>query len=347
MNALVSVIVPVYNVEKYLTKCIESILSQTFRGFELILVDDGSTDKSGLICDRYAQKDERIRCIHKQNGGLTSARLAGYRASTGAYICFIDSDDHVSTDYLNKLMTAMEENQVDVAMCSYYVEDAKHSTAVSLPYEPKVFTDPKEVEQLFVCAFLGMRIAGENVRGFVWNKMYRRALITEGCFLSEREYFLEDHLFNLRYFENVRSVCVLPDALYYYFQNTASLTTVYRNQKWEKYKKLFAFFMRYAEEHEIAFQDEDGMNWFRQRSFFDAIDNATRLKEKTAATKEIQTILQDEQAKSILQNCRLRNMVMTEKVAYIMLRLHMYSLLYCYRNWRRKKAFDSANQTGA
>ncbi len=113
----ISVIVPVYNVQSYLRECIESILDQTIDSFELILVDDGSTDESGRICDEYEEKDKRVRAIHKLNGGLSSARNAGLDAAKGDYICFIDSDDRVTKEYLEKLYGAVTGENADVAIC--------------------------------------------------------------------------------------------------------------------------------------------------------------------------------------------------------------------------------------
>ncbi len=120
----ISVIVPVYKVEPYLRRCIDSILGQTFRDFELILVDDGSPDGCPAICDEYAEKDSRIRVIHKENGGLSSARNAGldwmFENSDSAYLTFIDSDDYVEPEYLEELYKALIDNDADVSLCGYY-----------------------------------------------------------------------------------------------------------------------------------------------------------------------------------------------------------------------------------
>lgn len=109
MNPLISVIVPIYNVEKYLARCVDSIVNQTYKDFELILVDDGSPDNSGKICDEYAKKDSRIKVVHKKNGGLSDARNAGMAVATGEYISFIDSDDYVSDDFFECLLDVMNK----------------------------------------------------------------------------------------------------------------------------------------------------------------------------------------------------------------------------------------------
>ena len=113
-SGLISVIIPVYNVEKYLRECIDSVLAQTYRNFEIILVDDGSTDSSGAICDEYAERDERIHVFHKENGGLSSARNFGFTESLGKYVYFLDSDDLISADTLESVLTSSAENNSDV-----------------------------------------------------------------------------------------------------------------------------------------------------------------------------------------------------------------------------------------
>ena len=110
----ISVIVPVYNVEKYLTKCVDSIMNQTYKDLEIILVDDGSTDNSGKICDEYVKKDKRFKVIHKKNGGLSDARNVGIKNSTGEYLSFIDSDDYIDNDMIECLYNACIKNNADI-----------------------------------------------------------------------------------------------------------------------------------------------------------------------------------------------------------------------------------------
>ena len=122
---LISIIVPVYKAEKYLSECIDSIISQTYENFELILIDDGSPDNSGKICDEYAEKDKRIKVIHKENAGVSSARNIGLDNASGEYIAFIDSDDFVDKQYLEKLHCNLKHNDADISLCrlSYYKKD--------------------------------------------------------------------------------------------------------------------------------------------------------------------------------------------------------------------------------
>lgn len=116
---MISIIVPIYNVEKYLPKCIESIINQTYTDLEILLIDDGSTDNSGLICDKYASIDNRIRVIHKKNGGLSDARNVGLDICKGKYISFIDSDDYIELTMYEKMIKIMINQKVDIVSCNY------------------------------------------------------------------------------------------------------------------------------------------------------------------------------------------------------------------------------------
>ena len=137
--AQVSIIVPVYQVETYLRQCIDSILAQTFTDFELILVDDGSKDKSGEICEEYAGKDGRVRVIHKENGGLSDARNAGLEQAAGEYFMFVDSDDYIAPTMIERLYNSIQSESADIAACNFcYVFDKKEKKDFSTAMEAEV-----------------------------------------------------------------------------------------------------------------------------------------------------------------------------------------------------------------
>ena len=164
----ISVIVPIYNVEEYLNKCLDSILHQTFTNYELILIDDGSTDSSGQIADEYVAKDDRIKVIHKKNGGLSDARNCGLDKATGRYICFIDSDDWIEDTYLEELFSLAKDQEADIVICNYF----KNSGDISVT-QP---TDPEIVIQSGVDAIdnIYSKRYGEYV--VAWNKLYRKEI---------------------------------------------------------------------------------------------------------------------------------------------------------------------------
>lgn len=162
----ISVIVPVYKVEKYLNSCVDSILNQSFSDFELILVDDGSPDNCGVICDDYAAKDSRVRVIHQENQGLSCARNTGIDAARGRFLCFVDSDDLVAPDYCRVLYDLLAESTADFSVCGVCrFRDG----------EDPVPVDVEDSGQVSSREFLGMQLRRKSEFG-VWNKLYRREL---------------------------------------------------------------------------------------------------------------------------------------------------------------------------
>lgn len=171
---MISIIVPVYRVEQYLVKCVESLLGQTYRETEIILVDDGSPDQCGAICDGYAARDSRIRVIHQPNGGVSSARNAGLAAASGEYIGFVDPDDWVQPDMYERMLEEMTARQADLVICGYqyHHEDGSVDETRLYPERDTEVIDRKELLKRF----------GDmppTVRHVTWNKLFRRSLLRE------------------------------------------------------------------------------------------------------------------------------------------------------------------------
>lgn len=210
---LVSVIIPVYKVEKYLSKCVESVLSQTYRNLQIILVDDGSPDRCGAMCDDYAERDTRIEVIHKANGGLASARNAGLKSAKGEWIVWVDSDDWIEEDMVEYLLKGVIQNQADVAVCGRYevYTKKKYKFGVS---KVSVST-PEEVLRML------LDTQNRQIENFVWDKMWRKSLY-EGILFPEGKVF-EDFFVTFRLLERANVIACLPDAKYYYFQRPGSI----------------------------------------------------------------------------------------------------------------------------
>ena len=166
MNDLITVVVPIYNVEPYLHKCVDSILNQTYKNIEIILVDDGSTDSCGEICDSYANKDKRIIVIHKENGGLSDARNAGIEILTGKYVTFIDSDDWVEPTYVEQLYKLLAQNDADLSMCDFYCIDSDNHIYNSPATDGEVFVWNREEA-------LSMLLAVNKMSTSAWAKLYK------------------------------------------------------------------------------------------------------------------------------------------------------------------------------
>lgn len=177
MDALISVIVPVYKVEKYLDRCVESIAAQSYRNLEIILVDDGSPDKCGGMCDSWAAKDQRIQVIHKQNGGLSDARNAGIQVSTGEYLVFVDSDDSIAPEMIERLYTAAQSNNTKMALCNVLcVDEIGLPTGESdgSPIQNECLSAEQVLPRFYQEKGLFYIVA--------WNKLYHRSLFIDGTF---------------------------------------------------------------------------------------------------------------------------------------------------------------------
>ena len=239
----VSVILPIYGVEKYLARCMDSVLNQTLRDIEIILVDDESPDNCPKMCDSYATQDERVKVIHKKNGGLGYARNSGIEAATGEYIAFLDSDDFVELDSYETLYNAAIVHHADAVFADSYVErpDGK--------WEKRQFADRLVlIENEDIRSFiLDMIAGGEGIKAdrpypmSVWRLIYKREIIEKYHlrFVSEREVVSEDLPFQVDFFLQARNVLLLPYTFYHYCLNGASLTSTFKDVKYNRFKKLY------------------------------------------------------------------------------------------------------------
>ena len=215
---LLSVLVPVYNVEKYVARCIDSLLSQTYRDIEIVLVDDGSTDKSGYICDVYAKSDTRIKVIHKDNGGLASARCAGLMASTGEYVAFVDSDDYVDSDMFAQLMEPiLEDDGVDISLGGHVINKIDGSIV-------NIFSDrTSEIYYDFIEAMADM-FEGKK---FIWSlcgKVYKRELFIQDALMANwPSSHGEDTYANSMVFPMAKKMVFVPVYGYHYCMRSDSM----------------------------------------------------------------------------------------------------------------------------
>lgn len=216
---LISVIIPVYNVEKYLHRCLDSVIAQTYQNLEIICVDDGSIDESGRICDQYAVRDARIKVIHQENQGLSAARNRGLDAAEGEYIAFVDSDDYILEDMYKKMLDKLLNYNVDLCVCQWQYEFSDGRQVVK-----KKNIDPTIYGRKASLEFARFLYRGNYENGVVvaaWNKLYRRALLDKIRFEGRIH---EDDAFNGRIMAKNISVYVMEEQFYVYAQNGDSLT---------------------------------------------------------------------------------------------------------------------------
>lgn len=219
-NPKISVIVPVYNAEKYLSRCIDSIIAQTFIDFELLLINDGSKDDSGDICDKYAIKDKRVKVFHKKNGGVSSARNFGIEKSIGTYISFVDSDDEVVSSYLKTLYDNIIKSDIVFFSSVWYYEDGCESIITSGEYYS---CKRKEIESALF--HLMKNETKHNLLGFTWNKIFKSDIIKKhNIKFVENLSISEDEIFTLDYCQYIDSLCIIKNPLYYYYRKKDGLT---------------------------------------------------------------------------------------------------------------------------
>lgn len=265
---LVSIIVPIYNVEKYLSQCISSILEQTYRNIEIILVDDGSSDSSGSICNDFANKDKRIIVVHKENGGVSSARQVGIQLSSGDYILMIDGDDWIDKDTVDVFISQLQKNpRLDCILFTYLKEYPDNS------YEKHIFqgnrdflsgdsfqtniyrhlfgltntelSHPESLEYLVSCCL----------------KLYRAELCKNGLFVSTEEVGSgEDGIFNVYALQSCRSAVYIDKPLYHYRHNSNSITSNYRPKLKEQWARLFSIMQDKINQDALPFDFQEALN---------------------------------------------------------------------------------------
>lgn len=209
---LISIIVPIYNTEKYLERCVTSLINQTYKNIEIILVDDGSPDASPALCDKFAKSDKRIKVIHKKNGGVSSARNTGLENAKGKYICFVDSDDCLSETYISSLYSAYKTD-TDLVVCGFTIIDDDKNTIIKTMETQNinfVISNANNFCKFILDGFFDMPV----------NKLYKKSLIKSR--FDTNLPLGEDRTFNLEYFKSVKNIEFVNEHGYYYIFNSSS-----------------------------------------------------------------------------------------------------------------------------
>lgn len=279
-NKKVSIIIPVYKVEKYLEECIESLLEQSYHNLEIILIDDESPDECPRICDIYAKKYNRIKVIHKENGGAASARNKGLEIATGAYISFVDSDDCVQQSYIKKLVSILEKNKADISVCSFSNMYKNREESVQME-KPGVYSNQEYLE----------RFLWDWKCGLIWNKLFRAEILENVRF--QEGHVIDDEFFTYKAVINAKKICVENQVLY-------------------KYRKRLSGVMNQGRDMQII---EDRLEYLTERFevvrgkfpelqekyFEDFVDNLIRLKRETGRYNRIYRNVKATQRKYLLK----------------------------------------------
>ncbi|WP_303029670.1 glycosyltransferase [uncultured Duncaniella sp.] len=243
INPKVSIIVPCYGVEKYLDRCMESLLNQSLQEIEIILVDDGSPDKVPQMCDNYAKQDFRVRVIHKVNGGLGFARNSGLEIATGDYVAFVDSDDYVDTTMYQSLYDEAIKYNADAVFCGFKQEIMTGQWIDSREVDTTAHFQGSELTNFMLDMVASTPNEPIERRYYmsVWHAIYRNKIIQDYSlkFLSEREVVSEDIPFQVDFLKKASKLIYIPQNLYYYCKNSASLSSTYNRAKFNRFKDLY------------------------------------------------------------------------------------------------------------
>lgn len=241
----ISVIVPVYNVERYLERCMSSILNQTYKELEIILIDDGATDNSGKMCDSYLS-DSRVRVIHKKNAGLGYARNSGIEIATGKYIMFVDSDDYIELNMIEHLYNDLLKHNADTCIGGFKRVYVNHTDTQKNSFSGEIFTNKEILDKVLVKMFGKSIIPDDYLEMSVWKILFSNDIIQKNYlrFPSEREFISEDIIFDIEYYNLAKCVYMSDNTGYCYCDNEGSLTTRYRSERFKLQVKLYEELVR-------------------------------------------------------------------------------------------------------
>lgn len=315
-----SIVVPVYNVEKYLDRCMTSILNQDFSDWEMILVDDGSTDRCPALCDSYADKDHRIKVIHKKNGGLSNARNAGLKIASGEYVGFVDSDDTIRKDMYSRMINAAEEYHTDFVMSDYMrvFSDGK-STLMTQKIEAGLYTKDRIKTEIYPSLIMGGDIDYGSLLS-VCQCIYKLSFLLDNelCFKEDIRWS-EDNLFSALVGYNAESFYYLKgEGLYNYHRNEGTITTSYKKGAWQVYSRMNEYLQDFfAEKKDYDFSQE--LKWHMIYYACVCVSQTNAL-EKDEATKELGMILNSPQLVKAFRNVDLSGVAMKLRVQLFLMK---------------------------
>ena len=294
---LVSIVIPIYNAEKSLERCLDSVLSQDYKNIEAILIDDGSRDSSPEICARYKSRNpERISIVRQENSGPSTARNRGIELSRGKYIAFVDSDDMVASNMISSMIEKAEENDADMAICAYWrtTSEGKAERTFALP--EGLYANNKQKEILYSLLDEGFG----DIRPYSWLRFTRKSVFEEsGLRFSDRLYRSEDFHFWVRVHANVKKVYLLSQTpLYYYYENDASITHNHVNDYWKAVQFIYNDLKKNLKADAVVSKKLDMM--LVRRSMI-ALNNASYCTNAKEAYQEINEIIRNEELTQIIK----------------------------------------------
>lgn len=334
-KGVVTIVLPIYNVEKYLERCIKSVVNQSYSNLEIILVDDESPDNCPDICDEWAKKDQRIKVIHKKNGGLGYARNTGIENATGEYICFFDSDDYVALDTVEKAYKLAVKEKADIVTFGYNQVNSHGKTINSyIPKPSKMVYAGREIQEILLPDMIAPDTSTGKVTN-LWMSMcgaiFSMDLIQRSNWrlVSERNIISEDVYSLLCLYKVVRKVAVISEALYFYCENRTSLTHTYRSDRYERIKFFYDECIKKC--NELKYPEV-----VKRRLFYPYFSNVIAAMKmivlsdlsKLEKKKEIDSIITDNHIQEVLKKADFSHESFNRKLLIYIIRKKYYRLCY-------------------
>ena len=333
-DLVISIVVPIFNIESFICDCIDSILSQSYRNIEVILVDDGSTDQCPGICDQYAVIDPRVTVIHKVNGGQTSARIAGTEAATGAYICCVDGDDYLAPDYIERISEMILRYSPDFVCCGYYQTSDKGVEPRQIPYRPDYY-ERAQMEEVFFPALMQTTVGGYFPTQ-LWAKAFRRELFVEAQRrVSPIIMIGEDRAVVIPCLYRSRSVVIISDCLYYYRVNERSVTRSWKSYSWAGMEALALHLKKEIDLSERDFREQYA-RFVTEELFTTARTQFNRREDYLCIRREILKMLRLPIFREAIDECCF-NRFSRMKMKELCLRYHWIFLMYCYNTFSNRR----------
>lgn len=330
----VSIVVPMYNVEEYLDRCIESLLNQTYKDIEIICVDDGSPDKSGEIAEGYAEKDSRLKVVHKENAGLGYARNTGIENSTGKYVVFIDSDDYISGNLVEELVNAAEKQGADTVIAGHSRVKGDSITEIPNPIAGKTFKGKDILSEVLYKMVGPLGDGSDSINMAAWRVLYSLDIIREYNlrYPSEREFISEDIIFDLKYYRYSKVVSGIKNCGYMYCMNPGSLTERYNAERFEKGRILFEEKKRLIKEigdysGNVKFRTEESFLRYSRYAIKSEVKFAKE-NGKAAAKKNLMAIISNETLSEMVTNHNNKLKSKIDKVVDYCIKKRKASLLF-------------------
>ena len=340
MNIKVSIIVPVYNVEPYLDRCMQSLLKQTLKEIEIIMVDDESPDHCPQLCEDYKAKYSNVKVVHKKNGGLGFARNSGLEVAKGEYVAFIDSDDFVDTDMFQHLYEYAIENNCDAVFCGYNIyKDAEHIRKMQENTDYILRRGKDDVKKVLL-DMVGPEPSYHSDAKLlmsVWRAIYSHKVIEDNHlrFVSERVYIAEDIMWHIDFLPCCQCVGLIPQTHYYYCDNGTSLTRTYRADRFQK--ELFLYHTQEEKLREAGYGEAEFRTRLNRQLLMKTrvciSQQVTFLKQLgyIKARDNIRDIVQSPEVQAIMKTYPYRLLPMRHRLFFLLVKFRLYDLLILFK----------------